>query len=157
MTGRRATHMQGIGGRGAITIVSRPEFPDNEFFRPGAGFPCRLRHANASVYDDASSQVRGAALEFAGDPFGSPLDIVMNTGVIQAFWSFDTFMQFADARVQTREDYWEPQREYMRKLPGAFVGAIESVRVAPSSYAAMLYHTSIVYPFRGRDGVERYA
>jgi arachidonate 5-lipoxygenase len=157
MTGRRGTHMQGAGGKGTITVESHPTFPDHEFYTPGRVFSCRLRHANASFYDDAASQVRAASLKFADSNFASPLDIVMNTGVIQAFWSFDTFMAFVNARVQTREDFWDPQREYMRLLPGALVGAIESERVAPASYAEMLYHTCIVYPFRAKDGRPRYA
>ncbi|MFM8251524.1 MAG: hypothetical protein ACKOBW_08030 [Planctomycetota bacterium] len=156
-TGRRATHMAGVGAKGTITIVARPEFPEHDFFRPGRVFSGRLRHANASFYDDASCQVRACSLKFADHDFTSPFDLIMNTGVIQAFWSFDTFMQFVSARVLCREDYWEPQRDYMCRLPGAFIGAIESVRVAPSSYAAMLYHSSIVYPFRARDGRLRYA
>ncbi len=156
-TGRRATHMAGVGARGTITVVARPEFPEHDFFQPGRVFPSRLRHANASFYDDASCQVRACSLKFADQDFDSPWDLIMNTGVIQAFWSLDTFMQFVYARLQCRENSWEPQRAYMRKLPGAFIGAIESVRVAPSSYAEMLYHSSIVYPFRARDGRSRYA
>lgn len=156
-TGRRATHMQGVGARGTVTVVARPEFPDHEFFAPGRVFACRIRHANASFYDDASNQVRACSIKFADADGTSPLDLLMNTGVIQAFWSFDTFMQFVFARVRTNEHSWESQREYMRRLPGALVGAIESVRVAPRSYAEMLYHSCIVYPFRGRDGRQRYA
>jgi arachidonate 5-lipoxygenase len=140
-----------------ITVVGAPAFPEHEFFTPGRVFACRLRHANASFYDDAASQVRACSLKFADADFDSPLDIIMNTGVIQAFWSFDTFMQFADSRVKSREHDWHPQREYMRLLPGGMVGAIESERQAPTSYAEMLYHTSIVYPFQANDGRTRYA
>lgn len=156
-TGRRATHMRGVGARGTVTVVAKPTFPEHDFFAAGRVFPCRVRHANASFYDDAASQVRACSVKFADADGDSPLDLVMNTGVIQAFWSFDTFMQFADARVKTSEHSWDSQKEYMRLLPGGMIGAIESVRVAPSSYAAMLYHGAIVYPFRGRDGVQRYA
>jgi arachidonate 5-lipoxygenase len=157
VTGRRGTHMQGVGGRGTIAVVPQPQFPAHDFFTPGRVFPGRIRHANASFYDDAASQVRAASLKFADNDFESPLDILMNTGVIQAFWSFDTFMAFVNARVQCLEGFWEPQKEYMKRLPGAFVGAIESERIAPTSYAEMLYHTSIVYPFRAKDGQPRYA
>lgn len=156
-TGHRATHMQGVGARGTITIVDRSEFPEHEFFRAGRQFPCRLRHANASFYDDASSQVRAASLKFADSRFASPLDILMNTGVIQAFWNFESFMAFVYGRLKCLPDAWDPQREWLRRWPGAYVGIIESVRIAPSSYAAMLYHTCIVYPFRARDGKNRYA
>ena len=157
LTGRRATHMQGIGTRGTITVVAQPEFPEHEFFSAGRVFPCRLRHANASFYDDACSQVRACTLKFADSDFASPLDIPMNTGVIQAFWSFISFMAFVDARVKCREHFWEPQREWLRRWPGAFVGIVESVRAAPASYAEMLYHSCIMFPFRARDGRNRYA
>lgn len=156
-TGRRATHMQGIGLRGSITVVAKPEFPEHAFFSAGRVFPCRMRHANASFYDDASSQVRACSLKFADSDNASPLDILMNTGVIQAFWNFESFMAFVDGRYGSKPDNWEPQRQWLRKWPGAFVGIIESVRIAPTSYAAMLYHTCIVYPFRAKDGRLWYA
>ena len=156
-TGRRATHTYGVGARGTVTIVARPEFPDHEFFAPGKVFPCRIRHANASYKDDACCQVRACSIKFADAECDSPLDIVMNTGVIQAFWNFDTFMRFAFARVKTNEHSWDSQREWMRLLPGGLIGSIESLRIAPRSYAEMLYHSGIVYPFRARDGRMRYA
>lgn len=157
LTGHRATHMQGIGGRGTITVVSKPEFPEHEFFTPGRVFQSRIRHANASFYDDACSQVRACSLKFADTDSASPLDILMNTGVIQAFWNFESFMAFVIGRFGCTPTYWEPQREWLRKWPGCFVGIIESVRIAPTSFAELLYHTCIVYPFRARDGKNRYA
>ena len=157
MTGRRATHSFGVGGRGAITVATKPDFPDHDFFTPGRVFPCRLRHANASYKDDACTQVRACSLKFADERYDSPFDLVMNTGVIQAFWNFDTFMQFAFARVKTNPKYWDPQKEWMRKLPGGMIGSIESLRVGPSSFAAMLYHSCIMYPFKAKDGRLRYA
>ena len=68
-TGHRATHMQGVGGRGTITVVDRPSFPEHAFFSAGRVFSCRLRHANASFYDDACSQVRACSLKFADSDF----------------------------------------------------------------------------------------
>ncbi|MGV2338852.1 MAG UNVERIFIED_CONTAM: hypothetical protein LVR18_34155 [Planctomycetaceae bacterium] len=89
-----------------------------------------MRHANASFYDDASSQVRACSLKFADSDFASPLDLVMNTGVMQAFWHFRSFMAFVDARVRAREDRWDSQREWLRRWPGCFVGIIESCAMA---------------------------
>jgi arachidonate 5-lipoxygenase len=157
MTGRRATHMRGLGLRGVIRVVSNPEFPRHEFFQAGREFACRMRHANASFYDDASSQVRACSLKFADSDFASPLDLVMNTGVIQAFWNFRSFMAFVNGRVHSREHSWEAQREWLRQWPGCFVGIIESARSRPSSWAEMLYHTSIVYPFRTAEGRQLWA
>ena len=148
VTGRRATHMRGVGGRGTVRIVAHPQFPDHDFLRPGRVFPCRLRHANASFYDDAAIQVRGCSLKFADSDWESPLDIIMNSGAIQAFWSLDSFMAFADARVKCRENFWDPQREFMRLLPTAYLGTIESVRCAPTSWAEVVYNSCVIYPFR---------
>ena len=156
-TGRRATHTYGVAGRGTVTVAARPEFPDHEFFSPGRVFKVRIRHANASYKDDACCQVRACSIKFADSDCDSPLDIIMNTGVIQAFWNFDTFMRFAFARIKTNEHSWDSQREWMRLLPGGMVGSIESLRIAPASYAEMLYHTCIAYPFRAKDGRMRYA
>lgn len=156
-TGRRATHMRGLGLKGVIRVVRNPQFPRHDFFQAGREFSCRMRHANASFYDDASSQVRACSLKFADSDFASPLDIVMNTGVIQAFWNFRSFMAFVDGRVHSREHSWEAQREWLRRWPGCFVGIIESARSRPSSWAEMLYHTSIVYPFRTAEGHQLWA
>jgi arachidonate 5-lipoxygenase len=157
VTGRRATHSFGVGARGTVTVVPRPAFPDHEFFTPGRVFPCRIRHANASYKDDASCQVRACSIKFADARHDSPFDLVMNTGVIQAFWSFDTFMRFAFARIKTNPQFWEPQKEWMRLLPGGLIGSVESLRLAPTSFAEMLYHSCIAYPVRSRDGRMRYA
>ncbi len=156
VTGRRATHMRGVGGRGTIRIVDHPEFPEHEFLQARRVFPCRIRHANASFYDDAAIQVRGCSLKFADSDWESPLDIITNSGAVQAFWSFDSFMAFVNARVKCREDYWDPQREFMHVLPTAYVGTIESVRSAPTSWAEVVYHSCVVFPFRARDGKSRY-
>ena len=156
-TGRRATHMQGVGARGTITIVDKPEFPEHDFFTPGRVFAGRLRHANASFYDDACSQVRACSLKFADHDTVSPLDILMNTGVIQAFWHFESFMAFVSARSKCTEFSWDPQRLWVHKMPGAFVGFVESARFAPASYAEMLYHSGIMYAFLAKDGRKRYA
>lgn len=156
LTGRRATHMRGAGGRGVVRIVADPQFPEHDFFQAGREFPCRLRHANASFYDDASIQVRGCALKFADSRCRSPLDIIMNSGATSAFWNFDSFMAFVKARLQCRENFWTPQQEFMRVLPAAFVGTIESVRHAPGSWADVTYYGKFPYPFLARDGRRRY-
>ena len=155
-TGRRATHMRGVGARGRVKIVDAPEFPEHDFFSAGREFPCRIRHANASFYDDASIQVRGFSIKFADSQFESPLDVIMNSGATAAFWSFSSFMAFVDGRMKCTEENWEGQREFMRLLPTAYLGTIESVRVAPSSWDDVTYYSKIAFPFRARDGVTRY-
>ena len=44
----------------------------------------------------------------------------------------------------------------MRVLPTAYLGTIESVRCAPTSWAEVVYHSCLAYPFIARDGKRRY-
>lgn len=155
-TGRRATHMSGVGGRGNVKIVDSPTFPEHEFFQAGQKFPCRIRHANASFYDDASIQVRGFSIKFADSPFRSPLDIIMNSGATAAFWSFGSFMAFVEGRMDCTEHKWDGQKVFMHKLPLAYVGTIESVRVSPTSWDDVTYYSKIAFPFHAKDGKVRY-
>lgn len=157
VTGRRTTHFRGVAGRGKIHIVAKPEFPDHEFFTPGREFSCRLRHANASFDDDLSIQVRGCSLKFADTEFDSPLDILMNTGAIAAFWNLDTFMVFVEARRVSTETNWDAQKEWLHQYPAAYISTVESVRTYTNSYTDLLYWTKIAYPFKARDGRTRYA
>ena len=156
MTGRRVTHMRGQGAVGTVTIVDKPEFPDHDFFRPGKVFSCRLRHANASFYDDASIQVRGCSLKFADSDYDSPLDVLMNSGPTSAFWNLKTFMDFSLARVRCSEHNWEAQKRWMCNSPAGYIGTIDAARHAPSSYTSISYYSKIAFPFKARDGVIRY-
>ena len=51
----RMSHENGVAARGRIKIVTDPDIPatDDDFFRSGAEFSCRLRHASVSYMDDA--------------------------------------------------------------------------------------------------------
>lgn len=157
-SGRRGTHGTGVVGRGTITIASNLDLPPHELFVPGRTFPCRLRHANASYNDDAAAVVRSASLKFADAQRTSPLDLVMNTGPIGAFWNLESFMDFVQARARTNpeRDDWESQRDWCLRRPMGFIGSIESIRLAPSSFAEMCYYTKIVFPYAGLDGRARY-
>lgn len=157
-SGRRATHTTGVAGRGKLTIVSNPTFPEHPFFEAGKSFSCRLRHANASYNDDALAVVRGCSIKFADSEYASPLDIIMNSGPIGAFWNIESFMDFVQARVRTKplEDDFESQRDWTMRRPMGFIGSIESVRDAPSSYADVAYYSKVVFPFKGKDGKDRY-
>ena len=156
---RRATHTAGIMAHGTVTVVSQPEFPAHPFFTPGRVLPCRLRHANASFYDDAAAVVRGCSLKFADSDFESPLDMAMNSGPIGAFWNLESFMYFVNARVNVNpeEHDWESQREWMLKRPMGLIGTISSARIGPSSFAEINYYTKVVFQFVGNDGTPRYA
>ena len=53
VTRQRMSHMNGIVARGRVRILDDLAIPENGFFRPGREFPCRLRHASVSLFDDA--------------------------------------------------------------------------------------------------------
>lgn len=155
-TGFRATHMAGTGATGQIRMRDQFDLPENDFLVPGRTFDCRIRHANASFIDDRHAVVRSCALKFANTDFDSPLDIIMNSGPISAFWCYWSFMLFARARQQSSADKWDPQKEWLRLLPAALIGSIESVRLAPSCYSNVSYYSKAAFRFYAHDGVERY-
>lgn len=148
----RATHTYGVGAAGRLEIAESPAFPDHDFFRPGAVFPVRLRHANLEFGDDAASDIRGAALKLSEDSDRSPLDVVMNTGTVSAFWTTTVFLDFVRAKMKGKEAL----AEYGRKYPPAFAAAVDGLRRAPESYATLRYHSQICFHFRARDGATRY-
>lgn len=97
---RRPTHKLGVGGLGMATVVSAPQFPSNEFFKPGRSFPVRLRHGNLNLDDDAGSDVRGASLKFADNNDESPLDLVMNTGPVSVFWDIKSLDDLTKSKIK---------------------------------------------------------
>ena len=155
--GRRGTHLSGVGAKGSIEVVQRPEFPEHDFFSPGRKFEARFRHANASFTDDAACVVRGASLKFADSDYDSPFDLPMNSGGTAAFYNARTFAQFVKARQNSKPDKgdWRAQREMM-KNPAVYLGTVESVREAPDSYADITYYSKVVFPFRAKDGLKRF-
>lgn len=157
-TGERGTHSTGIGARGKITVVTKPDIPEHEFFRPGRGFDCRLRHANGSFEDDAGCTLRGCSLKFADRDFDSPLDVIMNSGTQGPLWNVDSFVVFAKARLACHPETgdFEAQAKLMDGNPAYLVSWIESVRDAPESFADLTYTSQVVFPFIGKDGVLRY-
>lgn len=156
--GRRATHASGVAGRGTITVVPEPDIPPNDFFQPGRRFACRLRHANASFNDDAGAVVRSCSIKFADHDWDSPLDLILNSGVIGAFWNLESFLDFVQARIESnpRDGDWEAQKEWAKRRPMGFVGSIESLRIGPSSFADIHYYSKVVFALTGKDGSEHY-
>lgn len=156
--GRRATHASGVAGRGTITVVSAPDIPPNDFFQPGRRFACRLRHANASFNDDAGAVVRSCSIKLADHDWDSPLDLILNSGVIGAFWNLESFLDFVQARIGSspRNGDWEGQKEWAKRRPMGFVGSIGSLRIGPSSFADIHYYSKVVFPLTAKDGSEHY-
>lgn len=96
-TQQRGAHTPGVQGVGAATVVSSPQFPEHELFKPGYTFPMRLRHSNLIRPDHAFTDIRAVCLKFADHDFDSPFDLFMNTGKEAAFWSIESFDQMLPA------------------------------------------------------------
>ncbi len=148
----RPTHRFGVGAEGELRIVARPTFPEHDFFRPGAVFPVRLRHATLEYEDDASLDIRGAALKLSCEEEEGPLDIIMNTGEASLFRDAVVFMEFLRAKGRGPEGLQELARKYPREMAVGVAG----FRRAPSSFSKLHYHSQIIFHFRARDGVPRY-
>src|SRR5258707_11957676 len=132
VTRTRMSHQNGIVARGRVRIVDNPLFPENDFFRPGVEFPCRLRHASVSQLDDAGLYVRGATLKFADQDVESPLDILMNGGTTSPFWNVWTFLQFTFARIRGGRAKVIP---YFQKNPRCFENVVSALRLHPASFS----------------------
>lgn len=153
ITGRRSTHMAGVGATGKITILGLEDLPDQDFFQPGATFPCRLRHSNAAFIDDCGIVPRGASLKFTDQASGGPLDLIFNSGLYgEIFMDARNFWDFTMARLKVTPTKWSSQKEFMRLYPACYIGQIEATREPPESFANLTYGSKIVLAFRGSDG-----
>ena len=93
------------------TIVSNPQFPECDFFTPGASYPVRLRHSSLVKGHDAQADFRSASLKFADSDQDGPLDIIMMTGVGTVLWNVQTIFDLMKALGAN--DY----KEYLLKNP----------------------------------------
>jgi len=157
LTGARATHPSGIGARGTIEVLPQPELPAHSFFRPGATFPCRIRHGNASFFDDAACVLRGLAIKLADTGDGSPFARLANGGARGPIWSSASFVRVSTAFLTSspKKQQYEPQARLMDRDPAVLMSWIESVRDAPASYADLTYHGQVAFVYEARDGAPR--
>ncbi len=150
---KRMSHNSGITGRGRLRLYDKLEIPPHDFFKPGAEFPCRVRHASVSFWDDAMLDVRAASIKFADSDWESPFDMEMNTGRTSLFWSAANFLFFAsktdNSPALTYKTYYEIYAQGRE-------AAIEGIRVDPPSFAVLRYHSQTPTQFVGTDGVQRY-
>ncbi len=149
----RMSHKNGILAAGRVRIVDAPAFPEHDFFRPGAEFPCRLRHASISYLDDAMLVVRAASLKFADTRYESPLDLLMNNGQTSFFWDVTSFMGFGSVTNQGRDPHFV---KWMEDYPLTRKSLLESVRRDPSTFAQLYYYSQSPFEFRARDGRPRF-
>ena len=152
-TRTRMSHENGIVARGRVRIVDDLAIPENDFFGPGREFPCRLRHASVSLMDDAGLFVRAASLKFADADIESPLDLLMNGGTASPFWNMYTFAQFMFARMRGGRAHLIP---YFQANPRCFENVVSALRLRPTSFSQLRYHTQTPFEFRARDGRLRY-
>jgi arachidonate 5-lipoxygenase len=149
----RMSHKKGILAAGRIRIVERPQFPEHDFFRPGAEFPCRLRHASISYLDDAMLVVRAASLKFADNRDESPLDLLLNTGQTSFFWDVQSFKGFGSVTNAGRDPHFV---KWMEDWPSTRKSLLESVRRNPETFAQLYYYSQTSFEFHARDGRPRF-
>lgn len=149
---RRMSHNAGVVASGRVRIDPDPRIPPHDFFEAGREFRCRIRHAPVSFDDQTIVQVRSASIKLADSRFESPLDIEMNTGRYSFFWNGITWFKFVRAREMTDGRQY---RAYYKEYPAALAGK-DGIRVDPSSYAELYYHSQVAQYFIGKDGVKRY-
>jgi len=150
----RMSHNNGIAGEGWLKIVDNPEWPEHEFFVAGNKFPIRVRHASATFLDDAMKCIRSCSIKFSHEKFKSPFDIEMNTGQFSLFWSAASFLKFGAER---QEKWGVEYEEYNRDYPDGHKGAVESIRIDPTSFQNLHYYAKTPFKFIGKDGILRYA
>lgn len=158
ITGRRSTHMPGVGASGKITILENPDLPETDFFKPGTTFPCRLRHSNAAFIDDCGIVPRGASLKFINEASGGPMDLIFNSGLYgEIFFDAKNFWDFSMSRLKVTPTEWGSQKEFMRQNPACYIGQIEATREPPGSFANLTYSTKIALAFKAKDRKRRFA
>jgi arachidonate 5-lipoxygenase len=147
----RSTHAWGVAGAGKLKVVDHPEFPEHDFFQAGRVFPVRLRHGTVSFPDDATLDLRGAAIKLADSEYATPLDLVLNSG-IGTFMHAWSVWQFSLGIMRGEKGLEEVLNSDLvaRRL------FTESLRRAPSSYAQIVYSSQIQFYFWAKDGKKRY-
>ena len=140
---RRASHAFGVGASGVFEVGERTgeqQIPHHPFFRPGRRFRVHARFSNRSCSDDASNDVRGAAIHLTESDGDEAFALRMNTGAFAAernLWGFGTAALLDSlpravhrARLRRRRD----QRE----------AAVAGIRCAPASFLGLHYHAQTV-------------
>ena len=150
----RMSHNNGIVGRGKFIADPDPEIPPHKFFAKGKEYPCRIRHASATFYDDAMQCIRSCSIKLADSDWESPFDLECNTGQISLFWNVASFMKLA----KMREQKWGVEYEHYYKFyPVGKEAAIDNLRRNPESFAHMVYHNQTPLLWNSDDGVKGYA
>ena len=153
-TRERMSHNNGIAAKGKFVMDPDPEIPDHPFFEKGKEFPCQIRHAAATFYDDAMNAIRSIAIKLSDQQYKSPFDLEMNTGSISLFWNARSFWEFA---LHRKQQWGVEYQEYYKQYPIGVKGAQLALRRNPTSFTNLKYYAKTPFNFIGSDGVQRYA
>lgn len=142
VTRRRASHLRGVGARGVFRTVATPAegAPRNNFFDPGREMPCVLRFANLTEADDASLDVRGAALSVSDPVRARRFDMVMNTGSSAPVRDVIDFAAFVASKFLPT---WG-SKLIVKRDRGKREGGITGLRRAPDSFTRLHFYGQIV-------------
>ena len=150
----RMSHNNGIAARGKFTADPDPAVPLHQFFTKGKSYPCRIRHASATFYDDAMQCIRSFSFKLSDEDWNSPFDLELNTGSISLFWNVASFMKLASLRQQK----WGVEYEnYYKEYPVGKEAAIDNLRRNPSTFANLVYHNQTPLQWNTGEGFVGYA
>ncbi len=151
---QRMSHNNGIAARGRFIADPDQEIPPHRFFAAGNRYPCRIRHASATFYDDAMQCIRSCSVKLADSRWESPFDLELNTGKISLFWNVASFVKLATLRQQQ----WGVEYEnYYKQYPIGKEAAIDNLRRNPDSFAHLRYYNQTPLLWISDDGTRHYA
>jgi hypothetical protein len=145
LTGRRSSHLVGVGVSGEFRPEPDPRVPMNDFFTeyeaPGDRRRARVRFANLTQLDDAALDVRGCAMKLSGHGFGDvACDLLMNTGSFCPSANLANFAGFVVSKFLPAS----VAEKAIRKNLAAREGGVAGLRRAPDSYSGLRYYGQIV-------------
>lgn len=148
-TGRRSTHIAGVGATGRFVVSEGVDRPTHDFFVIGREFPLVVRFSTVTWRDQAAMDVRGIAMRLASMGSPSPFDMGLNTGVISAADSVATFAALILSK-------WFPTKVIDMKMASSWRNretAMVSLRRAPECFSTLRYHSQTVRHWIDLSGI----
>ena len=151
----RMSHNNGIGAKGKFIVDLDPLLPFHPYFEKDKEYPCQIRHAAATFYDDAMAAIRSISIKTSDKNWKESLDLELNTGSIGLFWNAVSFFKLAALRD---EKYGVEYAKYYKKYPVGKEGARQTLRRNPSSFTNLVYYskTPLFYNSEGRTRYVKY-
>ncbi len=142
--GRRSTHLMGVAARGKLRVVDDDDqyaLLKHSFFTKGRELPVQVRFATLTSRDDASYDIRGAALRLSGHvDVPSPFDMLMNSGSFSGPNNMILFTLGVVARFLPQSFFAKNVRTNMELREGLIAGR----RRAPECYTTVHYYSQVV-------------